>query len=91
MAHRLPVSTPHCASSNAGVNRRAGGSMIDLPELRRALDPGLLRRIWAVADPKARLAVARDASVAEVFPHDSLISALDATSPEWRRWLEPAR
>lgn len=72
-------------------DRRAGGSMIDLPELRRALDPGWLHRIWALADPKARLAVARDASVAEVFPHDSLISALDATSPEWRRWLEPAR
>ncbi|MHA7888356.1 glycosyltransferase family 2 protein [Roseicyclus sp.] len=68
--------------------RLAASAAWSLPEARAALTPGLLRRLKARLDEKQGLTLARDASFAESFPHDDVETALDATAPGWRRWLE---
>lgn len=68
--------------------RMRSGALWGLAETRQALPPGPLRRLRATFDSKERLEVTRDASIAAAFPQDTLIDALDATSPGWRHWLE---
>lgn len=71
--------------------RLQSGALWSLDDTRRALTPGLVRRLRAVIDAKERLGVARDMAVGRAFPQESLAAALDATAPGWRHWLEPAR
>jgi glycosyltransferase involved in cell wall biosynthesis len=71
--------------------RLASSALWQLDEAREALAPGLLRRLRAMLDHKHRLEVDRDASLAQNFPHSDLVTALDATAPDWRRWLEPGQ
>jgi glycosyltransferase involved in cell wall biosynthesis len=70
--------------------RLARGALWTLSEAREGLAPGLLRRLRGMIDSKERLGVDRDSAVATAFPHADLEAALDATSPDWRRWLEGA-
>lgn len=72
-------------------DRLQTGALWNLAETRRALAPGPLRRLRAAIDTKERLAVARDASLGDMFPHADLTAALDATTPDWQHWLEPTR
>lgn len=67
--------------------RLQGGALWDLAETRRALSPGPLRRLRAIIDTKERLAVARDISLAAMFPQADLTTALNATTPDWQKWL----
>lgn len=59
----------------------------NLAETGAALVPGPMRRLRALIDEKERLAVARDTSIAQAFPYPDLTAALDATAPDWQRWL----
>jgi glycosyltransferase involved in cell wall biosynthesis len=68
--------------------RLARGGLWTLAEARDGLAPGLLRRLRGMIDSKERLGVDRDAAVATAFPQADLEAALDATSLDWRRWLE---
>ena len=72
-------------------SRLHSGGLWDLAETRRALVPGWARRLRAALDQKERLAVARDLALGSTFPQATLTAALDATSPGWQSWLEPAR
>ena len=66
------------------------GALWDLEETRCALSPGPLRRLSAAISTKARLVVARDATVTTTFTQNDLTAALDTTAPGWQQWLEPA-
>jgi hypothetical protein len=70
--------------------RLQSGALWGLDDTRRALAPGLVRRLRAAVDAKERLGVARDRALGEALPHATLTAALDATAPDWRHWLEPA-
>ena len=68
--------------------RLKAGALLDLDSARKALVPGVARRLRAVVDSKERLAVARDLALGAAFPQGSLVAALDATSPGWKDWIE---
>jgi glycosyltransferase involved in cell wall biosynthesis len=68
--------------------RMQAGALLDLAQTRRALHPTALRRLRAVVDRKERLIVARDDSILQAFPQDTLTQALDASTPDWRHWLD---
>lgn len=67
--------------------RLVRGGLLTLPEARQMLAPGTLRHLRALIDSKARLGLDRDAAVTRTFPFADLPAALDATAPDWRRWL----
>ncbi len=71
--------------------RLAAGDLWDLPDARRALKPGPLRRLRAIFDDKERLGITRDNAIAATFPQDTLVEALDETAAGWRRWLATDR
>jgi len=58
--------------------------MLDLPDIRQRLAPGLRARLSAVAGGKAGLTYARNHAVSAAFPDASLEDALDRLSPGWR-------
>lgn len=68
-------------------DRLRGSHMLDLPQLRRQIRPGISDRVLAAVSGKHRLILERNKAVAATFPHATLPEALDATSPCWRRWL----
>jgi glycosyltransferase involved in cell wall biosynthesis len=67
--------------------RLQAGALWTLDETKHALHPGVLRRLAALVDNKQRLLVARDASLRASFPQKDLSDALDATTPDWQKWL----
>lgn len=68
--------------------RMAQGGMMTLSETKNFLYPGTVRRLAGLIDNKADLVNARDLSIGSAFPQGTLQQALDATTPEWKRWLE---
>jgi glycosyltransferase involved in cell wall biosynthesis len=70
--------------------RLTSGALWTLTEARDALSPRLLRRLRGLVDRKERLGIDRDAALAAAFPLADLEAAMDATSPDWRCWLEGA-
>ena len=71
--------------------RMEAGALWDLAQTKDALRPGALRRLRGLVDNKHRLIVARDESLEASFPFADLTGALDATTPDWERWLGPTR
>ena len=69
--------------------RMAQGGTMTLPESKTALLPSTVRRIAGLIDSKTKLVNARDLSINSAFPQNTLAQALDETSPDWKRWLEP--
>ncbi len=68
--------------------RMQQAALWDLDHTKRALRPGPLRHLRALVDKKERLGIARDRSIAQSFPQATLTDALDATTPDWRKWLD---
>ncbi len=58
--------------------------LLDMPEIRTRLKPGPGDMVAALLSEKARLKLARDRSIAAMFPDASLNAALDRLSPLWR-------
>ena len=69
-------------------DKMQSGALWDLPQTKRNLAPGALRRLRGWIDSKERLVVARDDSLETAFPYADLTAALDATTPDWARWLD---
>ncbi len=67
------------------------GALWSLAQTKRELMPGPMRRLRAVVDKKEGLIIARDLSLAGTFPQSELVDALDANTPDWRKWLDTAQ
>jgi hypothetical protein len=71
-------------------DKMQSGALWDLDTTKAKLAPGLLRRMRAWVDSKERLVTARDARLEHSLPYPTLTAALEATTPDWRRWIEGA-
>lgn len=69
------------------LGRFRASPMLDLPQLRAAVRPGLADLLLATMIEKRRVIADARAAVATTFPQASFEDALDATSPGWRAWL----
>lgn len=62
-------------------------ALLDLPAARRAITPSARALLARGIGGKAGMLINRDAAITESFPDDSLVAALDRTSPGWRDLL----